>query len=76
MFGRRKKVIKEQMLEILRLKRELLAEMKLRLRTDAALEETARELGKYREKKAAIDQFYNLLTFDGRPQAKGDGNGD
>ena len=26
--------------------------------------------------EAAIDQFYNLLTFDGRPQAKGDGNGD
>ena len=38
MFGRRKKVIKEQMLEILRLKRDRMAQMKLGLRMEAQLE--------------------------------------
>ncbi len=32
------------------------------------LERAEGELLKYREKENFIDQFYNLLSFDGRPQ--------
>ena len=73
MFGRKKE-------EVCRLKRELVAEMKGRLSAlrelDAArkeLAQTLEELEKYREKASAIDQFYNLVTFDGKRQEEVNG---
>ena len=64
MFRRKKQ-------EIAELKRELLAEIKARYRVEKERDEMAAELEKFMEKQAVIDQFYNLLTFDGRPQRKG-----
>ena len=71
MFGRKKRMIES-------LKRELLSEMKAREREYQRAEQLAAELKEVREKlekleklegkKAFIDQFYNLLTFDGHRQ--------
>lgn len=68
MFGRKSR-------EIEQLKKELVAEMKGRRKVEKEREEMAAELEKLRGKQAFIDQFYNLLTFDGRPQSAG-GNTD
>mgnify|MGYP005788613893 CR=1 FL=1 len=68
MFGRKKRMIES-------LKRELLSEMKAREREYQRAEQLSAELKEVREKleklegkKAFIDQFYNLLTFDGHRQ--------
>lgn len=87
MFGRKKAEIKRLKWELMmEMKARLRAEKKLeelenRRKEDMrdlseAWEALKKERAVLEEKRRTVDQFYNLLIFDGTPQAKGADDGD